>query len=61
MSFVSPPPKPLARTQARTAIARCTREELRLLVQATPHECALMLEAKFFADATIRDPTHKES
>lgn len=61
MSFASPPPKPLTRNEARAAIARCTGEELRLLALATPHECVLMLEAKLFADATIRDPTHKES
>lgn len=41
--------------QAGTALKRCDKIERRIISEATPHEAALMLEAKFYADATIRD------
>lgn len=41
--------------QAAIALARCDKVEQRIIAAATPHEQALMLEAKYFADARIRD------
>lgn len=45
----------LTMTEAREAVGRCSREELALLVSLTPHECALLLEAKYVG-ATILVP-----
>lgn len=41
--------------QAAIALKRCDRIERRIIREATPHEATLMLEAKFYGDATIRD------
>jgi hypothetical protein len=49
--------------QAAVALARCDRAEGKILLASTPHECALMLEAKFYLDAKISshtDTTHTQ-
>lgn len=45
----------LTRAEAEQAVRRCSREELAILRTLQPREIALMLEAKFYADALILD------
>jgi hypothetical protein len=51
------PPASMTWEQAVAAITRCDRDELAILVSLTPHEACLALEAKVYANATIREGT----
>ncbi len=41
--------------QAQQALAACDKSELELLRTLSPHECALVLEAKHYANARLLD------
>jgi hypothetical protein len=46
----------MTRDEIALAISACSKAELRIMLDATPLERRLMLEAKFYADATISTP-----
>jgi hypothetical protein len=45
----------MTREEAEQALARCSNDERRIILELLPTEVVLLLEAKLFADATIHD------